>query len=439
MTRRELPAWPGPSILLARVDRLLPGRVLAGDPEERMRQRLLVSFGLLLLVFSLPWFALLHLHDPVVRLPRTIALCCFLLVAAAPLWLRVLSTRAASWVTVGLIHLAVLPTIALNGGLEGPVVFALTCLPVLAAVLLGPVAGWVDGVLVVLFGLGLELASGTGGVPWVAPVETWPFVRLMALSIGLSVMLLALSSYLELARAQARELRELAFRDRLTGLFNRHYVDEHFPGSQSKEAPGKASFDLAPARDFAVVLVDLDSFKAINDRWGHSVGDRVLEAVGRTIPEATRPGDVVARWAGEEFLLLLPGVDATQLEKICRRILSSIRRLRIRLDDGQEVSVTASLGFTRVPGPSSDLWDLALRLAGMALRQAKQGGRNRGTGYLFGLSSAPETVLEAISDLPRAVASGVLVQRPVHAVEVLPWEVPEPAAAAAAGISSSPP
>jgi len=192
--------------LLGWVDRLLPAEALAGDITDRMRQRLLVAFGLLVSTVTLPWYALMIQRDPVIRLPRVIALLTVAMLAANPLWLRITSVRRASGLTILLLHLAMLANCALNGGLNGPVAFGIACLPVITGVLWGHRAGWIDMGFVITAAATIDYIDRAYGLPMTAPAEIWPLVRVMALAISLGLMMLAFSAYSELSRRQAREL-----------------------------------------------------------------------------------------------------------------------------------------------------------------------------------------------------------------------------------------
>lgn len=162
------------------------------------------------------------------------------------------------------------------------------------------------------------------------------------------------------------ELLRLASIDALTGLHNRRHLDS------------RAGAEMARARrhqtPFSVVIGDLDHFKRVNDRHGHNIGDVVLHRVAELMRQNLRAEDLAVRWGGEEFLLLLPGVDeagaARAAEKI-RRILAATP-----LDcDGHEIHVTISLGVAEYAGEQA-FRDLVKR-ADEAMYQAKQAGRNR--------------------------------------------------------------
>jgi two-component system, cell cycle response regulator len=162
------------------------------------------------------------------------------------------------------------------------------------------------------------------------------------------------------------ELVRLASIDALTGLHNRRHLES------------RAGAEMARARryetPFSVVIGDLDHFKRVNDQYGHNIGDVVLRRVAELMRHNLREEDLAVRWGGEEFLLLLPGVDeagALQAAEKIRRILAETT-----LDcDGHEILVTISLGVAEYAGEDA-LQDVVKR-ADEAMYRAKQGGRNQ--------------------------------------------------------------
>lgn len=173
----------------------------------------------------------------------------------------------------------------------------------------------------------------------------------------------------ELTAAYSR-MEELALRDGLTGLLNRRALHE------------RARADLARARRrhsaFALAMIDVDHFKAINDTYGHATGDRVLSHVARLLADGVRVSDDVGRWGGEEFLVLLG--DAEPLEAA-----AAADRLRERIEgavcevDGHPHRVTVSIGVATMDGARIETasLDALISTADAALYRAKAAGRNR--------------------------------------------------------------
>jgi diguanylate cyclase (GGDEF)-like protein/PAS domain S-box-containing protein len=171
---------------------------------------------------------------------------------------------------------------------------------------------------------------------------------------------------LDLAAANQR-LEHQAIIDELTGVFNRRHGNRRL----------HEEFDLARryARPFAVGLIDLDDFKDINDGYGHQVGDRVLEKVAAQIQSVLRGTDVVARWGGDEFFVILGGSDARRARQIGERIIERINAAEVK---GLDRPVNASLGFaTFDPAePPADA-DTLVAQADQALYVAKNQGKAR--------------------------------------------------------------
>jgi diguanylate cyclase (GGDEF)-like protein/PAS domain S-box-containing protein len=175
------------------------------------------------------------------------------------------------------------------------------------------------------------------------------------------------------AKAQEAALRRLAYHDALTGVPNRLALERHLPGA------------IARARRhgtrLAVAMLDLDEFKAVNDRHGHDAGDEVLRVIARRMTAALRDTDLVARLGGDEFVLVLEGLAdegdvATALERVRRAIEAPVGGAW-----GRELgTVGASLGYTLYPG-DADEGDTLLRHADIALYRAKETKGRRGAWY----------------------------------------------------------
>ncbi len=166
--------------------------------------------------------------------------------------------------------------------------------------------------------------------------------------------------YLEIAR-----LSRLARVDPLTGALNRRGLERAFPDEPIEDGM---------VRPLAVMMVDVDRFKEINDRFGHAVGDEAIKRVAQLLSSILRVGDAVVRYGGDEFVLVLPGVDLAQAGRIAERAQEMVQRLEIDLGDMQ-LKLTTSMGVAeRLSGEGRQA---LIERADAAMYDAKQAGRNR--------------------------------------------------------------
>ncbi|MEO6809699.1 MAG: GGDEF domain-containing protein [Isosphaeraceae bacterium] len=166
-----------------------------------------------------------------------------------------------------------------------------------------------------------------------------------------------------------REMFERTVRDTLTGLYNRaFFLDQLGPLVASSAAKGLG---------LAVLMLDIDHFKRVNDTFGHATGDTVLREAAAVIRQATRPEDLVARYGGEEFVIALPIIGADQATERAERIRKALAARRISVAGGS-LKVTASVGLVYAPASRTSVAALALiASADRALYQAKDAGRDR--------------------------------------------------------------
>jgi diguanylate cyclase (GGDEF)-like protein len=167
---------------------------------------------------------------------------------------------------------------------------------------------------------------------------------------------------------RANCFREQSMKDAMTGLANR----EHGDGFLAEMfARGEGALPLS------VIFADVDFFKCINDTHGHATGDAVLKAIARILVTSSRERDLVARFGGEEFVVVLANTDLEAARAVAERIRSRVATNRLQFDDGRSVSVTLSCGVaTYVPWNFATPSDL-LKAADEALYAAKRAGRNR--------------------------------------------------------------
>jgi diguanylate cyclase (GGDEF)-like protein len=204
-----------------------------------------------------------------------------------------------------------------------------------------------------------------------------------ALTIAFQGVVIAEKEALErTSRRLQAELAHQAFHDSLTKLPNRTAFLEHLEDALDRRTPGPGH---APGHlHTAVLFVDVDHFKHVNDRLGHAVGDQLLDEVADRLRESIRPGDVVARFGGDEFTVLLKNVrSADDAKQVADRIT---REMRVPMQiASHELRVSASIGIALSDASSSA--DELLRDADLAMYLAKRNGRARWE--LFETASAP--------------------------------------------------
>ena len=227
----------------------------------------------------------------------------------------------------------------------------------------------------------------------------WALAAAVVASATLLVALLlrrVRSTQRSLERSQA-QLREQSEIDPLTGVANRRCGQQRL-----------AALDAAAASyRGALLLIDVDHFKHINDGQGHAAGDQVLVEVARRLQAAVRGGDLLVRWGGEEFLVIAPGVAGPALEELAQRLLRAVGQAPIEAG-GTRLTVTVSIGHAAFPlAPRAEPvgWERALNLVDMALYTAKSQGRARAVG-LRALADMPDALVRAERDFERAWTEG---------------------------------
>lgn len=170
---------------------------------------------------------------------------------------------------------------------------------------------------------------------------------------------------LEVEGLQA-QLREQANRDPLTGLHNRRYLHQHLPALLQSAQQQQ--------RHLCVLLLDLDHFKLVNDRHGHAAGDAVLRLFAAQLAAMAGPGDLLVRYGGEEFLLVLPAADEARVGQLLQQLQATLDASQLRVDSGTLAQLSFSAGVTFGSGRQDSEDDLLLQ-ADAALYQAKAAGR----------------------------------------------------------------
>ena len=165
------------------------------------------------------------------------------------------------------------------------------------------------------------------------------------------------------------ELEELAIRDDLTGLFNRREFARRLNDEEVQRAHRYG-------RPLSLLILDLDNLKAINDEHGHLAGDQALREVARSVAGQVRPVDFVARYGGDEFVVMATETDGAEALTIAERVRSSVTEGPIRLGSEEYVNMSVSIGIATFPDDAESAGDLMLA-ADTALYQAKAAGRDQ--------------------------------------------------------------
>jgi diguanylate cyclase (GGDEF)-like protein len=189
------------------------------------------------------------------------------------------------------------------------------------------------------------------------------------LTLGMVIILLICLSGL----AVSEKMNSMIIREGLTGLFNKAYIlqrlEEEFYRAKRYH------------HELSLLMIDLDNFKALNDRYGHTAGDRLLRYFSQLISETVRPSDIAARYGGEEFLILLPETGGKEAGALAERLRLRISLHPFRLDSRKEdILFTISIGVASYPEFGQGIEEL-IALADEALYQAKKDGKNKVAAY----------------------------------------------------------
>ena len=191
---------------------------------------------------------------------------------------------------------------------------------------------------------------------------------------------------LEALRKEVGVLSELVRTDTLTGLFNyRHFIQAlamEMERTRRTEQPT------------ALIMVDLDYFKQVNDQWGHDTGNRALIATAQILRQSTRKLDIPCRYGGEEFAVILPSVDRITGSQVAERIRAAIEAEPLLIDD-KDIGLTASLGVALYGNGEKETPEDFVKRADRYLYQAKNSGRNCVCNEVQDLEDADVTVSEA--------------------------------------------
>ena len=172
--------------------------------------------------------------------------------------------------------------------------------------------------------------------------------------------------YQDRLRSDLGTALELALTDPLTGLYNQRYLRRHLSGVM----------ETGQGKELAVLMIDVDHFKSVNDRFGHASGDRALRLIADTLRGNTRVFDSVARYGGEEFVIVMPGTGPVEASAAAERLRSAVEEIEFYASSTPRIPLTVSIGVACTPAPACSP-ELLLQAADVALYEAKHNGRNR--------------------------------------------------------------
>ncbi|MCE2927972.1 MAG: PleD family two-component system response regulator [Rickettsiales bacterium] len=173
--------------------------------------------------------------------------------------------------------------------------------------------------------------------------------------------------YQEALKSNYQQSVSMAVTDALTGLYNRHYLNAHLENMVKQS--------LKNGKNLALMIMDMDHFKSVNDTYGHDAGDLVLKQLAQIIIQLSRSTDLAARFGGEEFVILMPETDPQAALGAAKRLRESVESTSFAITNGEQLKKTVSIGVASLH-PDGDSAESLLKRADEALYSAKHSGRN---------------------------------------------------------------
>jgi len=267
--------------------------------------------------------------------------------------------------------------------------------------------------------------------PWFAPLCASLVLLALAAGHGMRVRRLtkrteelerAVDERTRELRKMADELKELSLRDPLTGLRNRRFLFETLASlmedlarRQAHQSTGAAERRGRTQGDVVgLFMVDIDHFKEVNDTLGHDAGDQVLRRFAELLQGCVRAEDIVVRWGGEEFLVVLPHTKYSSLNEFAERLRVAVESEDFQLPSGDVINKTCSVGYTSLPFADDAAKEISLEqaiaVADLGLYKAKRDGRNRTIHVVAGdeLPADPDDLALMLTDLDWALRRSYL-------------------------------
>lgn len=226
------------------------------------------------------------------------------------------------------------------------------------------------GLILVALAMLLRLAAAVLGAADLNQVTSSNTAHAVSMLVFMQTIILITMGLILMSKERADALnRTLAMQDELTGLHNRRAIlrllEQQLALARRKEQP------------LALLIVDIDHFKRINDDYGHLSGDQALRAMAAGLQRRLRTQDLAGRWGGEEFIVILPGTDAAGGRKLAETLRRSAEQAELSALDGRPIRFTISIGLHALDLASGNERDDMIGAADRALYLAKQNGRNR--------------------------------------------------------------
>lgn len=186
--------------------------------------------------------------------------------------------------------------------------------------------------------------------------------------------LTSIKNYLEAAKPVLEskilmeKLRDTSLRDGMTGLYNRRFLENFIDKVMSQAIREKETY--------AIMMLDIDYFKMVNDTYGHDMGDKVIVELSKIFKENVRDADLVIRYGGEEFVIMLHNATQEGALKVAQNINRKFAKVIFNVGSGETIQKTISIGISRFPSDADSIWK-CIKFADKALYIAKDTGRNK--------------------------------------------------------------
>lgn len=222
-----------------------------------------------------------------------------------------------------------------------------------------------------------------------------------------------------------QKLEEASLTDPLTGLYNRRFLNKSLNADIAiversyndwVSSQGESALKIAPQneQDLMFMLLDIDLFKSVNDTYGHSAGDKLLEQLSQLLKLTLRESDYLVRWGGEEFLIVIRYCTREEVPELAERIRQKVEQFEFDIGNGQKIAKTCSIGMAAYPfyraKPAALTWEQVIDTADRALYLAKNNGRNCWVNVIASDVSDTEFVNPAVSDSLISLAAAGVIQ-----------------------------